>query len=317
MELRHLRYFVAVAEEKNIGRAATRLFMTQPPLTRQIRQLEDEIGVALFLRTARGVEPTSAGRALLADARNILALAEQATERAQGAGQGTTGRIDIAVFGTGIFGAIPELLRAYRRDHPDVSIVLHNMTKQEQLDALGQGRIGLAFNRLMQPVPGLVNEVLLTEALHVAAPSDHHLTARTAITLAELENEPLVLFPTGLRPSFIDRVHDLCRQAGFTPNVAAEVADVVHGIALVASGGGLSLVPDSATNLHVPGVTYRPLHETPRPRIDLCCIYRDDDHSPVLNALLTSMRGSVMANRRLGRGPGAIAPTATLSSPED
>lgn len=300
MELRHLRYFVAVAEEKNIGRAAARLFMTQPPLTRQIRQLEEELGTDLFTRTARGVELTDAGQTLLPDARNIIQLAEQAADRAHGAGRGTTGRIDVAVFGTGIFGAIPQLLRAYRRDHPDVRIVLHNMTKQEQLEALTQRRIGLAFNRIMHPVPGLISEVLLTEALHVAVPSNHHLTARTAITLAELEHQPLVLFPTGLRPSFIDRVHDLCRGAGFLPEVAAEVADVIHGIALVASGGGVSLVPESATNVHVPGVTYRPLHETPRPRVDLSCVYRDDDESPVLAALLGSMRDTVRRERLPG-----------------
>lgn len=301
MELRHLRYFVAVAEEQHIGRAAERLHISQPPLTRQIHQLEAEVGADLFVRTPRGMELTDAGRVFLDDARHVLELADQASERALRAGQGVVGRVDIALFGTAIFGAIPLLLRAYRRSHPDVRIVLHNMTKEEQLEALAQRRISLAFNRLMQPVPGIVSEVLVAEPLFVAAPSDHPLAARTAVRIAELEGEPLVLFPTGLRPSFIDRARELCANAGFVPNVVAEVADVVHGIALVATGGGLAFVPRSATNLHVPGVTYRPLHEAPRPTVDLCCIYREDDRSAVLAGLLLSMRATAPTLSRMVR----------------
>jgi DNA-binding transcriptional LysR family regulator len=292
MELRHLRYFVCVAEEQHIGRAAARLRMSQPPLTRQIRKLERELDAALFTRNPRGVELTDAGRSLLDDARRVLDLVDQAGERANRAGQGLAGRIDIAVFGTGIFGAIPRLLRAFRNDHPEVKIVLHNMTKQEQLDALAQRRINLAFNRFIPPTPGLVSETLLTEQLHLAVPADHPLAARTAVRLDEVEHEPMVLFPTGLRPNFIDRVRDMCHQVGFAPNVVAEVADVVHGIALVATGGGLCLVPDSATNLHVPGVTYRPLRQTPDTHVELCCVHRQDDPSPVLARLLESMRAT-------------------------
>jgi DNA-binding transcriptional LysR family regulator len=292
MELRHLRYFVAVAEEEHLGRAAARLHISQPPLTRQIRQLEQELGTTLFKRTAKGMEITDAGRVFLADVNQVLDLTDRARERAVRAGQGSLGQIDIALFGTAIFGAIPRLLRPFRRDHPDVKITLHDMKKDEQLEALAHRRISLAFNRLMPSVPGIVSEVLLTEPLFVAVPSDHPLAARTAIGMSELEGHPMVLFPTGLRPSFIDQVRDLCTAAGFVPDVVAEVDDVVHGIALVATGGGFSLVPRSATNLHVPGVTYRPLHDRPRPHVDLCCIYRQDDDSPVLQGLLTSMRAT-------------------------
>jgi DNA-binding transcriptional LysR family regulator len=237
-------------------------------------------------------ELTDAGRVFLIDARNVLQLTEQASERAAQAGQGAAGRVDVALFGTAIFGAIPVMLRSYRRDHPGVNIVLHNMTKAEQLKALAQHRISLAFNRLMQPTHGVVSEALMTELLFVAVPSDHPLAARTAIRIAELEGEPLVLYPTGLRPSFIDRTRAMCAEAGFAPNVVAEVAEGVHGIALVATGGGLAFVPRSAINLDVPGVTYRPLHEMPRPGVDLCCIYREHDDSPVLAGLLESLRAS-------------------------
>lgn len=294
---------MCVAEEQHIGRAAERLRISQPPLTRQIRKLEQELDTVLFLRTPRGVELTDAGRTLLEDARRLLDLAGQAGERAHRAGQGTAGRIDIALFGTGIFGAIPRLLRAFRNDHPDVEIVLHNMTKEEQIEALTQRRIAVAFNRLMPNTPGLVSETLLTEPLHVAVPADHRLSARTAIRLDELEHQPMVLFPTGIRPNFIDKVRRMCHQAGFTPEVVAEVGDVVHGITLVATGDAVCLVPHSATNLHVPGVTYRPLLGAVDNHIELCCIHRENDPSPVLARFLDSMRiaaPAIVANRRFG-----------------
>lgn len=295
VELRHLRYFICVAEEKNIGRAALRLHISQPPLTRQIQQLEEQIGVQLFRRTNRGVELTDAGRVFYDDARGILGMTERAVERSSKAAQGLLGRVDVAIFGSGIFGAIPRLMRAFRKAHPEVSIYLHNMVKDEQIDALRHGRITLAFNRLMRPVEGLVSEVLLTEQLYVAIPTDSPLVGRTAVTMTELEHVPLVLFPTGARPSFIDRVHDMCRVCGFAPVVAQEVGDVVHAVALVATGFGVTLVPQSATSMALPGLTYRPLHHPENDQVDLCCIYRDDDTSPILQSLLASMRVAASA----------------------
>lgn len=290
MELRHLRYFVCVAEEQHIGRAALRLHISQPPLTRQIQQLEEELGAQLFHRTARGVDLTDAGRVLYDDARHILGLAERAAERTSKAAQGLLGRVDVAIFGSGIFGVIPRLMRRFRTSHPEVSIRLHNLAKEEQIDALRHRRITLAFNRLMRPVEGLTSETLLTEPLYVAMPSGSALAARTAVALRELDGEPLVMYPTGSRPSFIDRLSEMCRDCGFTPLVAEEVGDTVHALALVATGFGLCVVPHSATALAIPGITYRPLHHPTHHSVDLCCIYREDDDSPILAALLGSMR---------------------------
>jgi len=153
MELRHLKNFIAVAEELSIGRAALRLHISQPPLTRQIQQLEADVGAQLLLRTPRGVELTDAGRAFVAEARNILALAEQATERAHKIGLGELGRIDVGIFGSGIFGIIPKMLLAYRQSYPGVNIVLHSMNKGEQVAALRQHRLNVGFNRLLQDAP--------------------------------------------------------------------------------------------------------------------------------------------------------------------
>lgn len=295
MELRHLRYFVCVAEEQNIGRAALRLHISQPPLTRQIQQIEEEIGAQLFRRTGRGVELTDAGRVLYDDARQILAMAERAAERANKAAQGMMGRLDVAVFGSGIFGPIPQLLRHFREAYPEVNIVLHSLDKEEQVDALRHRRVSLAFNRLMRPVDGLVSETLLTEPLYVALPDGHGLAATGAVAPAALEGQPLVLYPTGSRPSFIDRALQLCRDSGFEAQVVQEVGDVVHALTLVATGCGMCLVPRSATSLQLPGIVFRPLAHAAR--VDLCCIYREDDGSVILQALLESMRRAVAEGR--------------------
>lgn len=291
MDLRHLRYFIAVAEEKNIGRAAVRMHISQPPLTRQIQQLEAELGVTLFIRTPRGVELTEAGELFLAEARNIRSVVEQATERTQRAGQGKLGRLDIAIFGSAILDVVPKLLRAYKSAFPHVKIVLHTMNKGEQIEALRQRRISVGFNRILSPTPGITAELVTTEALLLAVNTAHPLAARPVVPFKALAGQPLVLFPTGVRPSFVDTVIGLCRSAGFMPEVSQEVGDAATGVALVAGGFGLCLVPESATVLALPGVVYRPLSGVPAPgAVDLSCIYRSDDQSPLLAAFLAVVR---------------------------
>ncbi len=291
MELRLLKSFVAVAEELNIGRAAQRLHISQPPLTRQIQQLEEEIGATLFLRTTRGVELTEAGGMLLEEAKNILALTELAAEKIFKAGQGRLGRIDVGIFGSGIFGTIPRILLAYRQAYPDVNIVLHSMDKGEQVAALRQRRLTVGFNRLLQETPGISSEVILMEKLYLAVTDNHPFSARTTVAWHELAGQPLVAFPSGTRPSFIDRVIALCKEDGFQPWIVQEVGDAVNGVALVATGFGLCIVPESAINLKLPGVEFRPLVREPAAEVDLSCIYRTDDESPILQTFLEIARG--------------------------
>ena len=290
MELRHLRNFIAVAEELSICRAAERLHISQPPLTRQIRQLEDDVGAQLLERTSRGVELTDAGRLLLAEARNILALAEQAVERTGQAARGRLGRIDIGIFGSGIFGTIPKILLAYRQNYPDVNIVLHSMTKGEQIVALRERRLTVGFNRLLEETSGITSEVILMEKLYLAVNRSHPLSREKQIPWRKLDRQPLVLFPSGTRPSFIDLVVDHCRRDGFEPWIVQEVGDAVNGVALVATGFGICIVPESAINLRLPGVIYRPLVRDPPPRVDLSCIYRAQDDSPILRSFLDVAR---------------------------
>ncbi|MBS1143336.1 MAG: transcriptional regulator, LysR family [Proteobacteria bacterium] len=290
MEFRQLRYFIAVAEELNIGRAANRLHISQPPLTRQIQQLEEELGAQLFLRTARGVELTQAGEIFLRDAINIRALMEQALERTRQAGQGRLGRMDIGIFGSGILDVIPKLLHAFRAEHPGVQIALHTMSKKEQIEALRQRRIVVGFNRMLAPLPDISSEAVSLERIMVALNESHPLAAKPSIRLKELANQPLILFPSGARPSFIDKIWALCGAEGFEPQVAQEVGDAPTSVALVAGGFGTSLVPEAATSLSVPGVVYRPLENAPDAVVDLSCIYLSEDQSPILLAFLEVIR---------------------------
>lgn len=290
MDLRHLKYFIAVAEELNIGRAALRLHISQPPLTRQIQQIEEELGVQLLIRTPRGVELTQAGEMFLQEARNIRSLVEQAVERTKRAGQGELGRIDIGIFGTGILSAIPKLLQIFRDDHPDVRVVLHTMSKDEQIEALRQKRISVGFNRIVAQQHDLTCELIIQERLYLAVNQSHPLSRQGSVAFADLGKYPLVLFPTGARPNFVDRVIELCRNAGFVPEISQIVGDAVTGVALVASGFGITVVPESVITLSPPGIVYLPFADAQPATVDLSCIYRKDDQSPILQAFRTAIQ---------------------------
>jgi DNA-binding transcriptional LysR family regulator len=291
MDLRHLRYFIAVAEEQNIGRAANRLHISQPPLTRQIQQLEDELGVKLFTRTPRGMELTQAGELFLEEARNIRSLVEQATERTQRTGQGKLGRLDVAIFGSGILGTIPQVLLAFRRANPNVKVVLHSMNKNEQIEALRQRRITVGFNRMLTPMAEFETELVAMESLLLAVNEGHPLASLETISFSSLAENPLVLFPAAGRPNFVDKVMGLCQERGFMPEITQVVGDAVTGVAFVASGFGVCLVPESLTALALPGVVYRPIADLPdNAKIDLSCIFRAGDRSPLLTSFLATVR---------------------------
>lgn len=291
MDLRHLKYFLAVADELNIGRAAARLHISQPPLTRQIRSLEEELGVDLFNRTAKGVELTQAGEMFKEDAENIRMLLEAAVDRVHRAGEGKLGRIDIGIFGSAIYDTIPKLLQIFREKLPGVRVVLHTMNKSEQIEALRQRRITLAFNRMMSPEPDIGRELVVTEKLVAVVPAEHELARRETIPIRALADHPLILFPNVGRPNFIDKVLDLCKQQGFEPEVSQEVGDAVTGIALVARGFGVTLIPESAANaIKVDGTVYRPLADAPQAIVDLSVLYRATDQSPLLKAFLSVVR---------------------------
>lgn len=291
MDVRQLKYFVTVAEEGNIGRAALRLHVSQPPLTRQIQQLEEKLGTALFVRTPKGVETTTAGLFFLEGARSMIALMERTVERTQRAGQGQLGRLDVGIFGSGTLDVIPKLLQHFSRLFPDVRIVLHTMNKIEQIEALRQRRIEVGFNRLVAEMPDIASELVKSEELLAAIREDHPLNANSQIALEDLAGLPMIVFPSGSRPNFIDYVYQIFKSDGLYPTVSQEVGDAATGVALVAGGLGVCLVPESTTNLRIPGVVYRPIARTPKVTVDLSCIYRRNEQSPTLRALLEIVRG--------------------------
>lgn len=290
MELRQLRYFVTLAEELNFSRAAVLLHMTQPPLTRQMQQLEQTLGVKLLERTNRGVTLTDSGQTFLEEARRLLCLADQAVERTRLADRGAIGRMDVAVFGSAILDVIPQMLQHFHARFPNVVVALHTLGRNAQIRALREGRLTIAFNRFLPHEPDMVVETVLHERLCVALPQAHPLAEHVELTLAELTEEAFILFPNRGRPSLADEVVALCRAQGFEPLVAQETSDVLSCIALVATGFGISLVPNSTTNLKLAGVRYVPLAE-PTPVVELNCMYRKDDASPILKAFLEILHG--------------------------
>lgn len=291
MKLRHIKYFIAVAEEQNVGRAAARLLISQPPLTRQIQQLEDELEVKLFDRTSRGMDLTEAGELFLVEARNILSVVERATERTQRAGQGKLGRLDVAIFGSGILDSIPKILLAFRKAHPNVKVVLHTMEKGEQITALRQRRISVGFNRMLTLSPNIASELVTTEDLFIAVNINNKLAEKKVIPISSLSNHPLIVFPSGTRPNFVDKVIGLCQEAGFVPQISQEVGDAITSIALVASDLGICFIPKSATTLSLPDVVYRPLSGLKKnASVDLSCIYRADDKSPIVSAFISTVK---------------------------
>ncbi|SEI28606.1 transcriptional regulator, LysR family, partial [Paraburkholderia hospita] len=254
MEFRQLRYFVAAAEEGNVGAAARRLHISQPPVTRQIHALEQHLGVLLFERSARGVQLTPAGAAFLEDARRMLELGRTSVDRSRAASRGEIGQLDIGYLGTAIYQTVPALLHAFTQAVPGATLSLALMPKVRQIEALRAGTIHLGVGRFYPQEPGITVEHLHYERLYIAAGSSIARQLRQDPTLLRLKSESLVLFPKEGRPSFADEVIALMRRAGVEPRVTAIVEDVNAALGLVAAGAGVTLVPASVAAIRRPFV---------------------------------------------------------------
>ncbi len=288
MDIRQLKYFIAVAEERNISRAAARLHISQPPLTRHIQSLEEELDVRLFTRTNWGVELTQAGEALLNHARNIKSHVDLATEQARRAGKGLVGRMDIGIFGSAMLNIIPRILNQFVESHPDVEIVLHSAPKGRQIEALHQGRILIAFDRYLPESPELMVELVCREPILVALNVRNPLAKKTCLHLSELRHEALI---GEQDPSVAMATQSLFKLLGFEPVFSQKATDMISAAVMVAGGFGSSLVPESVQNLQLPNVVYRPLvTDNGSPQIDLHCAYRRDETSPLLFELLKTVR---------------------------
>jgi len=291
IDLRHLRYFVAVVRERSFRGAAGVVHVSQPPLTRQVQQLEEALGVRLLDRTSRGVEPTAAGQIFFTEAVNILNLLDQAAAHTRLAGAGQLGRLDVGVFGSAILDAVPRIIVAFRELYPGVEVILHNMDRAHQVQALRDRRITVGFNRFFKEETDLTWETLLTETMLVAVPSSHVLAQRSELGIKDIADQPLVFYPRVERPQgFTNYLMRMFHQNNITPNVVQDVDDVVTAVSLVSSGLGLCLVVESARNLQLPGVSYIPLRKADAVQFDLCMIWRSDDTSPLLEEFLKVAR---------------------------
>ncbi len=269
--------------------------MAQPPLTRQIHGLEEELGTTLFVRTPRGVELTGAGEVMLQEVPNILAMVKAAREKTQYAGKGYLGRLDVGIFGSGILRVIPHLLAQFHRERPLVRIALYNMTKSQQIQALRERRITIGFNRLVPNEPDIAVEVVDRELLYVGLYEGHPLCAKDRITIGDLEDQPMILYPSSPLRGLALEVISAFRNDGVRLVIGQEVEDVLTCIALVSGRFGLTITTASATSLCLPGVVYRPLDSQWLRDVELSVLYRQNDQSPILQAFLDVMRKSLLA----------------------
>lgn len=293
MELRHLRYLVAVAEELHFGRAAIRLNISQPPLSQQIRQLEEELGVALFERTKREVRLTEAGRRVVDEAYQVLGQIDHFTSVAAQAGGGEIGRLSVGVPG-GVSDILIKTLRLLAKQSPAVHIELQYMSTGRQIDALRDRRIGVGFVNLPVNEPSVMLETIKTEPLWLALPRGHSLARYPRVPVKALANEPMIFFPRRITPGLHDAITSMCRNAGFGLNVVHEVDSIVGAMTLVSAGLGLAFCTPSFRKLWV-DIAFRPLQTSVQ--LQQAVAYRRDDQSPVLQTFLRLVRQTVRANK--------------------
>jgi len=290
MEFRHLRYFVAAAEELNISRAAARLHVSQPPLSRQIRDLEQEIGTPLFERGHKGLKLTSAGAHFLPEAKNLLWQAQRAATLAKAAGTGQAGKISIAFLSPlgGLF--LPRIIRSFRQKLPLVDVDLHEMVPRQQLEALLDHQIDLAFvaQAEVEWSSDFAFEPVMEVQLRLALAPDHRLARLRRIPLAKLKQERFIIFKRSAAPAVHDFLLRLCRSAGFEPNIVKQSDRPQTILDLVAAGMGISIVPEPFRRYKA-NLLLRELVPGP-PSIPLCMVWRQDDQSAVLHSLLSMVR---------------------------
>lgn len=295
VDLRLLRYFLAVAEESHLTKAAARLGIRQPPLSQQIRVLEQELGVTLFHRLPRGMELTESGRALLGDARNIIALVDQAVDGVRRVSLGEAGRLTVGFTGSAAFHPfVPSVIRRFRESAPNVRLELEESSTGELMEAVAEGRVDVAFIRgPYGPDRGVVVETVLEEPMLAAFPADHPAVkgrARKRIALSELADESLILYRRHSGPGLYDAIIAACSAAGFSPRIVQEAPRMLSTLSLVAAGLGVSLVPASLRRVNIEGVVYVSMTRPAELRAPLNLTWRDAPMSGAVRKLIDEVR---------------------------
>jgi DNA-binding transcriptional LysR family regulator len=290
VELRHLTYFVAVAEELNFGRAAERLYIAQPPLTRQIRQLEQELGVELFHRTTRRIELTKAGQVYLTEARRVLAQVEEAATLARLASRGEAGQLVVGFEGSSAYDIVPLTVKTFSKRFPRVSLIVREMTTGEQVKALHAARIGVGFVvPTLFDTGDLIVKTVLREPPIVALPQEHPQTQHLTVNLEDLKDETFIVCPRHQKCGLYDHIISVCRRRGFSPRLTQETDEVQSILGFVAAGLGVALLPASVRHLQRSGVVYRQL-QPPIEELELAIAWRRENLSPTIPVFLEIVR---------------------------
>jgi LysR family transcriptional regulator, benzoate and cis,cis-muconate-responsive activator of ben and cat genes len=286
MDLRQLSYFIVVAEERSISRAAALLNLTQPPLTRHIQALEESLNVQLLRRTTWGVDLTEAGQALLEHARSIKQHVERAAHETRQVASDRLGHVDIGVHGSALLRVIPDVLARFSAHHPEVELSLQSEPKAQLLDALRQGRILVFFDRYLSESPDIAVEIVDQEPVLLAIPASNPLAFAQDITIGQLVDERFI----EVAGKSLERLALLCRQQGFSPDVRHRTHDQITATLMVSAGLGMTLVPSSMVRMQLPDVVYRPLACEGDLSFLTHCAYRRSETHPMLGEILRAVK---------------------------
>lgn len=290
MELRQLRYFQAVAEERSFSRAAARLHISQPPLSVHVKMLEEELGVQLLERTNRGVSLTQAGEAFYEEVREILRRLDEAKSKAQEADRGDIGTLSVGFVSIAGYGILPPAIKRFRERYPKVDVQLHELTTDAQIRELRAGRLDLGIGLGPVNEADLAFESVSRERLVLAVPVGHRLVPGTGpVRLKALANEHFIIPPRDIAPGLYDQIISLCQASGFVPKVTQQARQMQTVVGLVASGMGFALVPESVQNLKRPGVKYRSL-TGPAGSVELGLLSVRDRRSPVATRFVAVLK---------------------------
>lgn len=290
MELRQLRYFVAVAEELHFGRAAARLNMAQPPLSQQIKKLEADIGVRLFERNRVSVKLTSAGSAFLAEVRTSFQAIDHAVQVARQAARGELGLLTVGLISSVMDGNGPTLVDNFRKEQPGIVVQFHQVMAADIIPALRSRRIDVALTRTFDQQQDIEQEVIGREKLIVVLPAKHPLATHKRIAPSDLRDESFVLFERARESHLYDAIYEACTSSGFKPNVAMTSNVSIHALtAIVATGAGISIVPESTKVVKRSGVTYRPLSPYDKD-LEVVVAHRRGENNTLVRAFVDLLR---------------------------
>ena len=288
MELRDLRYFTAVAQHGSVSRAAEQLGIAQPSLSEQIRKLEDELGVALFDRTSRGVTLTAEGQTLLPHARAVLAGAETAMESVRLVAAGIGGALTIGFIDSAALAILPPLLRRFTQAHPQVRLHLRELGTRAQLEAIERGEIDVGIVRGPAWNDAFAGKLIATESLVVALPDTHALAASARVAIGALRDEGFIMYPAQRGAGLAEETFRLCHEAGFDPRVVQDANEIATICAMVAAGLGVAIVPSSAAAIALSGVAYRPLDD-PGATLERWAVWRAASPLALVRAFAASL----------------------------